>query len=725
MARIAHMRNTFLGGEISPRALGRTDLPTYNHSFEELLNWIVHPQGGAARRPGFRYHKKTHNASNVADGSTQARLIPFIFSQSESYVLELTPGYTDGARFIDANTPATVTQVNTGGDIPSYTAAALKELQYAQAGNIIWLTHPDYAPHYIYKDLAAVSLDFIGNAIDGHTIILNGGFVDLDLIASCLPFRDANATSITFSFSGTLTGGSSVTVTASAAYFKSGMVGSVYKVTHLDTGLKYTGSFRITAYTNSTTVTATIIDDVHATSASADWEEAAWSDYRGWPRTVALFEGRIYYGGNESEPDRVWASAVDSYFDLDARGAALGTSGFRTQTAATPFNFTPNGGQVNDIQWISPGKTLPIGSLGREFIIKGPDQTQGVAFDNISMTPETAHGSAYVQAARVANVVNFVQRSKKKIRELVFDFNSDSYVATDIGFLAGHLLAQDVRSINWQEYPNGVLWCNQDDDSICGLTRERQQQIAAWHSHVIGGHSNSGGTADPTVISTCVVPTSAGVDRLWAVIGRYINGSLIYYIEEMQDEFVDGEDLIVQAANCLDSHKYGTSGSATVTWDAAHLKGQTVKVIAADNTAGTTPYYAGEFAVNSSTGNITLNIAAKAVMLGLPYTSRAKTTKMEGGSQIGTAQGAMKRADKLLLRLYNSWGLNFGSNSDNMKPVKFESSVSPPIVELFTGDKYLDYPNGWDRDQQVILETDWPFPCNVNFISVRAQVNEV
>lgn len=740
MARIQYPRITFLGGEVSPRARRRTDLPQYSHSFEELLNWIVHPQGGATRRPGFRYRKKSHNASNVADGSLAPRICPFIFKQDEAYVMELTPGYTSGARFIDVNNPSSVTQMNGFSNLHSFSADDLQYLQFSQSADIIWFTHPDYSPFILARTDFTGSIEFQCNLLDGHAISVNGAVVDDDLIVSYLPFRDVNVTGTGFTpYDGTTyAGGENIKVSASTSgaspveYFVPEMIGSIYKITRVTGGLKYTGSFRITAMEGSAGVSgkysacqATVIDDINGSARCEDWEECAWSDYRGWPRTVAHFEGRIYFGGNAAEPDRIWASAVDNFFHLDARGAALGTADFPTQTASSAFNFVPNAGQVNDIQWISPGKTLPVGTLGREFIISGPDQTQGVSSTNIAMTPETAHGSAFVQPARIANVVSFIQRSRKKLRELVFDFNSDSYVATDIGLLANHLLASNVKGISWQEYPNGVLWCHNDNGSLAGLTRERQQQIAAWHSHSLGGFSDSDQELAPDVISTCVVPNDDGVDRLWAVVKRYINGASVYYIEEMQDEFVDGNDITVETANCLDSHIYSTNASATVTWAAAHLKGQTVKVVASENEDGSEPYYAGEFTVNASTGNVTLNRAAKSVMIGLKFTSRAKTLKMEGGSSIGASHGQMKRADKLSLGLYNAYGLKFGSSEDNLKEINFNNSSNPLGISLFTGDKYLDYPNGWDRDQQVVLESEWPFPCSVNHISVRAQVNEV
>ncbi len=82
MPRIAHKINAFNGGEYAPEFYGRTDLPKYSAGARRIENFIVHPEGGAHRRPGSRFVKA------AIDSTKKSRLIPFVFSSEQAYMLE-------------------------------------------------------------------------------------------------------------------------------------------------------------------------------------------------------------------------------------------------------------------------------------------------------------------------------------------------------------------------------------------------------------------------------------------------------------------------------------------------------------------------------------------------------------------------------------------------------------------------------------------------------------
>jgi len=73
----------FNNGLISPRALARTDIERVGLSAETMNNWVTRSFGNMMLRPGLGYIGAT--ASNAA-----ARYIPFIFSQSDTALLEFT-----------------------------------------------------------------------------------------------------------------------------------------------------------------------------------------------------------------------------------------------------------------------------------------------------------------------------------------------------------------------------------------------------------------------------------------------------------------------------------------------------------------------------------------------------------------------------------------------------------------------------------------------------------
>ena len=104
MATAPYRQNAFNAGELSPRLKGRTDLEKYKTGLQTCLNATPLAQGGTTERPGFRF------MAEVADSTKQTELVPFEFSETQSYILEfgdLTMRvYTDGGQVVapDANT---------------------------------------------------------------------------------------------------------------------------------------------------------------------------------------------------------------------------------------------------------------------------------------------------------------------------------------------------------------------------------------------------------------------------------------------------------------------------------------------------------------------------------------------------------------------------------------------------------------------------------------------
>lgn len=103
----------FLGGEISPWAQGRSDLPTYKVSLNVCLNAVPVEEGAWTRRSGTM-------AIGPTFGRNYAKLLPFLGSPTCSFVMEFTD---DNLRFVtqtffncsnDARTISSVTHANPG-----------------------------------------------------------------------------------------------------------------------------------------------------------------------------------------------------------------------------------------------------------------------------------------------------------------------------------------------------------------------------------------------------------------------------------------------------------------------------------------------------------------------------------------------------------------------------------------------------------------------------------
>lgn len=87
MPKSSPIQYAFNGGQLGLRLGGRADLARYSTGCNTLRNFIPTYQGPALKRSGTRHVKE------VKDSIQATRLVPFVFSSAEAYVLELGAGY--------------------------------------------------------------------------------------------------------------------------------------------------------------------------------------------------------------------------------------------------------------------------------------------------------------------------------------------------------------------------------------------------------------------------------------------------------------------------------------------------------------------------------------------------------------------------------------------------------------------------------------------------------
>lgn len=131
---LCELQPSFTGGEVSPSLRARTDAAAYHTWLHTAQNMLVHPQGGISNRPGTQY-------MGSAKTSAPCRLIPFVLSTTESYVLELGEKYM---RFYTAGGPVHAQ----GGSVleleTPYPTEALSAIRYAQYNQTLYLAHGQY-----------------------------------------------------------------------------------------------------------------------------------------------------------------------------------------------------------------------------------------------------------------------------------------------------------------------------------------------------------------------------------------------------------------------------------------------------------------------------------------------------------------------------------------------------------------------------------------------------
>ena len=527
MARVAAQLTNFTGGELSPRLDGRNDLTKYTSGCKTLENFIVYPHGAAARRSGTTF------VAEVASSANKTRLIPFEFSTTQTYILEFSNlkirvykddgAVLEGDKTISAITkanPAVVTAsshgyengdevviTGVGGmtevngkrflvadkttntfelqdkdavDINStgftayssggvsnkvfeittpYTTAQLFDIKFAQSADVMYITHPEHEVEKLSRT--------------GHT---SWTLTDVDFTKG--PMQDANTTTTTLNPGATAIG-TGVSLAASATTGINS--GSGFLSTDVGRFVFIHGGYaKITGVTDTTNATITIISTLSASTATADWRLGAFSDTTGHPSCVTFFEQRLVFAGTTNQPQAVFFSKSGDYENMDAN-----IGGTVADSDAIIYTIASN--QVNAIRFMTATRTLVIGTAGGEFTVSGGGTDSAITPTNILIKKQSNHGAANVDSIAVGNVTLFLQRAKRKIRELAYNFDVDGYIAPDMTILAEHITETGITQLTYQQEPNQIIWGVRDDGELIGLTYQREQEVLAWHRHIFGG----------------------------------------------------------------------------------------------------------------------------------------------------------------------------------------------------------------------------------------------
>lgn len=728
--KVDTIQTSFTGGELAGALFGRTDIAQYPNACAIVENFLIRPYGPLISTPGTEFI----NACKTGGSTSLVRLMEFVFARTDSYIIEFGVGYlrffTNGAVVVSGgSTPYEVSH--------TYTASEIFDIQFAQLNDVIYLAHPNHPPAKLTR-LASNSWTLANFSFTGGPYFTDNGITSgsgtVILSSATIATSAVSGSSITLIASANIFIPSSSTLGHKNTFWKIGAT-----VTDSTTGLDVQGYVQITAITNPSTATASVIKTLASTVATTTWAQGSWSDVLGWPSRVTFHQQRLAWARTTYQPQNVWASksfvfenyAVDGGNDDDA---------IDIQLAST---------ESNDIKWLVSGDSLIAGTYGGEFIIKtGDDSPLTPATTNVSK--QTSWGSEAIPPKRIGNFFYYIQRFGKKLRELFFIFDLNSYKSIDKTILSPHIAGDGgFKNFAYQQNPDTVLWAVCSDGTIATLTREIDQEVQGWARQTTDGYYES----------IASIPSQDDPhDEIWVVVRRSINGTDRRYIERFKSQIVpDRQDqcfyvhcgLTYDAFEATASNPTAatislnkTSGtSCLITSNTAYFSagdvGQRIRAIDGEGTilgelkiTGYTSstivvgdikyafdalsYATGRWglSVNEvsglghletktltvladggtdkpakvvSNGTITLAYDYFVVNAGLPYTQKVKTLPQEAGSQRGTSQGKKQRISEVAFKVNRSFkGFEVGGAADSLDSRAYSESTSASTIFVGT-----------------------------------------
>lgn len=600
------------------------------------------------------------------------------------------------------------------------------DIQFTQLNDVIWLAHASHPPQKLVRTSAnewAIS----DAPITGGPFLSTNSDTSTTLALSATQ-GTINITAATGKTVFTLSGS---TLGHHNAFFA---IGGLTTETSTTTGLKETAYVKITHVINSYTATATVIKNPPVTTATANWAEGAWSAVRGYPSKVILQERRLWFARTNHEPQKEWGSRIYQY------------ENFAVDTAADDdaINIGLASNEANEIQWLAAGKSLIAGTYGGAFVTNS-GSTDPITNDNVNASEEIGFGCQPIAPEKVGSFLYYVQRFGKKLREMFYNWELDTYKAVDKTILSPHILEDGVVDMAVQNNPETILYCVLTSGTLATMTRESDQEVTAWAKHTTSG----------TYTSIAMIPSQTkSYDEPWVIVSRWINGNKRQYVEYFEDMTVpDRQDKVLYLHSALSYDAYestttsavtislsATAGSVTVTSSSAYFNGAMVnrkmRAIDADGatlgegtitaTASTTSltlsittafsalsYSSGYWGVSIrsvsgldhleaktvgiladgmtdsltrtiASGTVTLTTTAFVVSVGLPYDQIIYTLPKEAGSPRGTSQGKWQRLNRVSFKVNRSTqNFKYGPDANNLDDINL--AITPTVTSLYTG----------------------------------------
>lgn len=181
------MQADFSRGELAPRLHARIDIAYYKSALKSCTNWTVLRQGGLRKRPGFKMVKE------VKDSSKKVRLLPFIFSTTQAYVIEAGDLYTryyanGGLITAGGGVPTGITKANPAVVTLNAHGFSNGDRVYATGvGGMVELNNREFT----VAGATANTFQLSGVNSSGYTTFTSGGLFK-KIVETVTPYTEAN-----------------------------------------------------------------------------------------------------------------------------------------------------------------------------------------------------------------------------------------------------------------------------------------------------------------------------------------------------------------------------------------------------------------------------------------------------------------------------------------------------------------------------------------------------
>jgi hypothetical protein len=482
------------------------------------------------------------------------------------------------------------------------------------------------------------------------------------------------------------------------------------------------GIARITGYTDNQHVSAAVLPSMVSSNGSfsgalgslnptTNWYEGAWSQFRGFPATTRLWQGRLWWFGSS-----IFASVSDDYTNFD--DTVIGDSG--------PIIGQLDEGAVDNISWAIGLQQLVLGTASAETSCRSTYLGDPITPTNFNVMIGSTQGSSTADALQMDRSGIFVQITGSRVFSLDLDIYTYSYKSNELTQLVPDLNSAGIVQIALQNKPDRRLHCRRADGTVGVMVYDAAENVTCWLEVE---------TANGDFIEDISILPALNVaeDQVYYIVRRTVGGQTVRFHEKWA---LESDCTGLPVSKCVDSHVvYQGAPVSSLSAIAPHLAGETVSVWGW-NTA--TPYVDGNgnnpgldlglyvVAADGSVNNLVFQNAPYAVtnaVVGLPYTAQWQSMKQSFGAAMGTPLNQPKRISRLGLVLQNTHaqGIQFGNDfnhMDNLPLIDLPQTSSSDgstadVNSILTSydEQMTGFDDIWSTDSRVCLQAASPRPA--------------
>lgn len=752
-------QTSFLSGELAPWLWGRTDSKLYPHGLRTCLNWLPTPQGPVKTRPGTRHIPVTLPGPFYGP---ILRLIPYIYSDSESYVLAYTQWLTnvtififhDGAQVYDGIYPVSLPTAYSVADVPN--------IRYAQIGNVLittipsdtdgvagtwkvyfdgtsWTTElfqlrpPDIVgimPNFTDRSSAIglvdnptgypftgdpthplkywgwrfteIGWDENGNLYETRSMQIDNYFDGSTPIFSPLAVpANVNLSPdhpLTFRRVAVLGTPEHERIKAYAYYRGKG---SLYGFIGMGFDADFVDYGDEPDYQLQPRPPLDSVEyRPYPFITNKEYISGSWLIHYSWPAAVGFFENRLIFAGSNARPGVVWMSAFGDFINFDEYPLAQ---------PKMPLLFELATRRRERIKHILASSKLFIFTDSSVWTMGGGSQGP-VEYNNIVATTIDDVGISDVKPLPIGGNILFVRTKGVGVRQIVPVWNgyTQSFQASDVSYHAIHLFQGDSMLsptiIDWdfQEDPISVVWAVRSDGVLLSATPGPTG--FAWARH----------ETDGVVVSVCCVPE--GIEDVVYIVVERDNGTFLERLESHFGSYESGGTIYPHGGTLDSAVAYEKDPGEAFTFAGLdHLEGATVKLYSPGNPTCEMVVASGEC---SAAIKLEANIGAKVVcFVGLPVVADLETL------DVPTQEKAVQKLVKSVgFEVESSRGLWVGEDFDHLTEWR-QRSVGDSYSGVSAATEFVkvNVQGGWKSTARGVLRRIDPFP--VTLLGVTREID--